>query len=262
MNRNLQPTNNARPRSPLARNHTVAGLNTPQAPGANEWPLSANNIPPNQRPQPPSFTPQPPNISAATNIQEPPNSPANNQQLPQGPPTSYSPSINLSGTSEHEPPAGFFTARAAETLQNARGKPLQAPAFNPHLESPSIRKTAGVDHSKTKPVNRDLISVPPVPVPPLRAGVNVINPQADKARKLGMPGGQVSPLQNRGSYKPPTQMKRPQGDPSAAGGQQRSALGDVTNSSVNVSVGDGNGDVKRQRVGLEGVRGEAGLLNA
>lgn len=40
-------------------------------------------------------------------------------------------------------PVGFFTARAAETVQNTSGLPLKAPAFNPHLESPSIRKTAG-----------------------------------------------------------------------------------------------------------------------
>lgn len=51
-----------------------------------------------------------------------------------------------------------------------------------------------------------------------------------------MPVGAASPLQNRGSYKPP-QMKRP-------------ALGDVTSASVNVTP-DSGGNGKRQRIGLE-----------
>jgi len=32
--------------------------------------------------------------------------------------------------------------------------PLSTQAFNPHAESPSIRKTPGIDHTKSKPVNR------------------------------------------------------------------------------------------------------------
>lgn len=100
---------------------------------------------------------------------------------------------------EHDPPTGFFTARAAESIQNAAGMPLKAPAFNPHLESPSIRKTAGVDHSKTKPVEKEAVRLPP--------RSNFVNPQTDKARRVGMPVGTGSPLQNRSSYKAP-QMKR------------------------------------------------------
>ncbi len=44
-----------------------------------------------------------------------------------------------------------------------------------------------------------------MPGPPFRT--NFVNPQADKTRRVGMPVGAASPLQNRGSYKPP-QMKR------------------------------------------------------
>ena len=156
-----------------------------------------------------------------------------------------------SNASEHEAPTGFFTARAAESLQNANGLP-KGPAFNPHLESPSIRKTAGVDHSKSKPVNRDLVCPPVLPSPPSR-GSCFVNPQTDKARKLGMPGA-ASPLQNRGSYKPP-QMKRP-----ADSG--RSALGDVTgSSSINVPTFDVGEDVKRQRLGGEHVDDCAATIN-
>ncbi|KAL9133390.1 MAG: hypothetical protein Q9175_005427 [Cornicularia normoerica] len=147
------------------------------------------------------------------------------------------PSLDSSSTSEHDPPVGFFTARAAESLQNCPGLPLKAPAFNPHLESPSIRKTAGVDHTKTKPVGREAVGAPPQSAVP-RA--NFVNPQSDKTRRVGMPMGAVSLVQNRGSYKPP-RMKRP-----VENSGPRSALGDVTN-----VVSDGSGDVKRQKLGLE-----------
>lgn len=100
---------------------------------------------------------------------------------------------------EHDPPTCFFTARAAESIQNAAGMPLKAPAFDPHLKSPSIRKTAGVDHTKTKPVEKEAVRLPP--------RSNFVNPQTDKARRVGMPVGTGSPLQNRNSYRAP-QMKR------------------------------------------------------
>lgn len=133
-------------------------------------------------------------------------------------------------------------------MQNSSGLPLKVPSFNPHLESPSIRKTAGVDHSKTKPVGRDAVSGPQSPAPASPAVIagrpNFVNPQADKMRRVGMPvGAAASPLANRGSYKPP-QMKR------GFEGQQRPALGDVTSTTVNVPPSDtGGGDAKRQKTG-------------
>lgn len=114
------------------------------------------------------------------------------------------PAISLGGA-EYEPHVGFFTARAAESVQNISGLPLKAPIFNPHLESPSIRKTAGVDHTKTLPVGKDTVTASPIAIPPRS---NFINPQADKARRVGMPVGTANHLQNRNSYKPP-QIKRP-----------------------------------------------------
>lgn len=107
--------------------------------------------------------------------------------------------VEISTIYENEPPTGFFTARAAESIQNAIGTPLKAPAFNPHLDSPSIRKTAGVDHTKTKPVEKEAVRLPPRP--------NFVNPHTDKARRVGLPVGVGSPLQNRNSYRAP-QMKR------------------------------------------------------
>lgn len=146
----------------------------------------------------------------------------------------------------HEPPVGFYTARVAETVQNASGVPIKVPSFNPHLESPSIRKTAGIDHSKTKPVGRDIVGAPPSPAVMSPAGrPNFVNPQADKTRRVGMPMGAASPLSNRGSYKPP-QMKRMADENSLQ--QTRPALGDVTSTTVNVPSDSGGGDAKRQRL--------------
>ncbi|KAL8874341.1 MAG: hypothetical protein Q9174_000292 [Haloplaca sp. 1 TL-2023] len=155
-------------------------------------------------------------------------------------------------------PVGFYNARAATAIQNSPGVPPKAPSFNPHSESPSIRKTAGIDHTKTKPVGRDLVGAPAPPPPPAGLGSmapasrsnNFVNPQADKARRVGMPmaaGG--SPLSNRTSYKPP-QLKRPaEGGVSAQ--QPRPALNDVTAATVNVPSNDigSGGDQKRQKVG-------------
>lgn len=119
---------------------------------------------------------------------------------------SDTPPLDSSSTAEHNPPVGFFTARAAESLQKGAAPPSNVPIFNLHLESPSIRKTAGIDHTKSKPVLTESIRASPAAatVPP-RA--NFVNLQADRTRKVGMPMGAGSPLQNRGSYKPP-QMKR------------------------------------------------------
>lgn len=117
------------------------------------------------------------------------------------------PPFVFSGSTEHDHPIGFFTARAAESVQNVSSISVKAPAFNPHLESPSIRKTAGVDHTKTKPVGKEMVATSPVAIPP-RSIVNYVNPQTDRARRVGMPLVAASPLQNRNSYKPP-QIKRP-----------------------------------------------------
>jgi DNA repair and recombination protein RAD52 len=76
---------------------------------------------------------------------------------------------------------------------------------------------------------------------------NVMNPQMDVARRIGVPGaGLPSPLQNRGSYKPPT-MKRPI-DSGGGGNANRAPLGDLPANGP-IGAGDGGGgDVKRQRL--------------
>ena len=247
-------------KSPLTRNHSMTSdhIAAPQTPinlGSNNPVLPMNVVegPQNtgQGTKPQHVPAPPPQVKPSISGQQlpaprlPQSVRAQDKVLP-----NEMPSLDSSSTSEHDPPVGFFTARAAESLQNGPGLPLKAPAFNPHLESPSIRKTAGVDHTKSKPVGREAIGAPPQPAVP-RA--NFVNPQSDKTRRVGMPMGASSPLQNRGSYKPP-QMKRP-----VENSGPRSALGDVTN-----VASDAGGDVKRQKIGLEAqlVHSNVEILNS
>uniref|UniRef100_L2FUQ9 RAD52 homolog n=1 Tax=Colletotrichum fructicola (strain Nara gc5) TaxID=1213859 RepID=L2FUQ9_COLFN len=147
---------------------------------------------------------------------------------------------------------------------NNTDAPLMMPAgqqaFNPKAESPSIRKTPGIDHNSSKPLSRNGTHVPPTstqqaetpakgsgftPVRPAGASP-APNPQFSQARRIGAPGGAGSPLANRGSYRPPT-MKRPlQQD----GGAGRPALADVSNNGgVSTASGGGPGlDPKRQKM--------------
>jgi DNA repair and recombination protein RAD52 len=166
-------------------------------------------------------------------------------------------SANVPGAAQDgaEPNAdgpGFFSARAinqlpVESLSSGAVVPLGGQVFNPRLESPSIRKTPGIDHTTSKPLARNGQHVMPTasqaaavvagPGGPSAAGINdanaspqgashvglrpaplgvggppnrgnVVNPQLDQARRIGAPGSAGSPLANRGQYRPPT-MKRP-----------------------------------------------------
>ena len=234
-------------RSPLTRTHSmtpdrVAAPQTPMNTGAGALAAPGKVFEGAQHPgqgTKPRHAPNFPQEVKPTTSGQPPPGPRLAQDAPDQSkvPLTEMPNLDSSSSFEHDPPIGFFTARAAESLQNGCGLPLKAPAFNPHSESPSIRKTAGVDHTKTKPVGREAVGALPQPAVP-RA--NFVNPQIDKTRRVGMPMAAASPLQNRSSYKPP-QMKR-LGENSGP----RSALGDVTN-----MVPDGGGDLKRQKIETE-----------
>lgn len=161
----------------------------------------------------------------------------------QTPPKPPGPSVPGAGGGEV---VGFFSARAVsqlpeESLNSGQVVPQAGQIFNPRAESPSIRKTPGIDHTKSKPVARNGQHVAPSssqsggstaagpatgaapapgpgagmmgrasgPAPPQPAAAagrgNVINPQLDHARRIGAPGGGPgSPLANRGQYRPPT----------------------------------------------------------
>jgi DNA repair and recombination protein RAD52 len=188
----------------------------------------------------------------------------------------------------HIPPVGFYSARVATTLNNASEGPAPAvPQFNPHSESPSIRKTVGIDHSRSIPVKRAAMGVAEtaiIPLPGTREGMpappapvrDFVNPSADVHRRIGAPpGGMHSPMakggMNGSAYRPPTRRGPVDGGPGANGGIggaqgqghvpvqgqpqgiKRPPLGDVSNmhpSNAGAGQGAGGGgpdDVKRQR---------------
>ncbi|KAJ4421449.1 DNA repair protein rad52 [Gnomoniopsis sp. IMI 355080] len=147
------------PTRPLSRSHSAG--NPPRAPQT-----PAQNHPP--RPGPPN-----PQNQAASRPQHPLQQQMNqsrpqNGQITQG----LNPSNNgshqtppqVQGQNGDPPPdgVGFLSARAVkqivgqEDVEKAKlpSVPLNAQAFNPNAESPSIRKTPGIDHTKSKPVNR------------------------------------------------------------------------------------------------------------
>ncbi|EWC45730.1 hypothetical protein DRE_05067 [Drechslerella stenobrocha 248] len=57
------------------------------------------------------------------------------------------------------PPGAFFSARV--TLDSATIR--EAGVFNPQLQSPSIKKTAGIDHSKSTPISRAKLGIQDLP---------------------------------------------------------------------------------------------------
>ena len=147
-----------------------------------------NMAPPQNHPIPPQRPPQQiPSVNRSC-----PNQNVTRPSVLQGPPQ------------RQDHPVGFYPAKVATIIQESdSAPPTDAPTFNPHAESPSIRKTSGFDHSKSKPINRDSLSVPETTAnarPPQRPVFT--NPQLDATRKIGMPTS-PGPMQNRTTYRPP-----------------------------------------------------------
>lgn len=151
-------------------------------------------------------------------------------------------------------PVAFFSARAVQQLPEdappgtASVGADGAKLFNPHADSPSIRKTPGIDHKTSKPVGRngqhvaptkrDDESVPPVNLPNGRPSLgNAANPSLANARQIGAPGG-MSPRGNRGQFRP-LSVKRP------AEGGGRAPLNEMSTNSN--TTADATADAKRQK---------------
>ncbi|KAJ9498662.1 DNA repair protein rad52 [Exophiala xenobiotica] len=157
--------------------------------------------------------------------------------------------------------AGFYSAKAAGVIDaNNNVIPTAAaaaPKFNPHAESPSIRKTSGVDHKKSAPLKRDL-------KPDTTLPTNVINPQVDQTRRVGAPGPNVQFASIRGpstsAYRPPTRRgpepaatsttnQPEQGADRVSEAAKRTPLGDMSNMQHSVTGATVNGpDAKRQKI--------------
>jgi DNA repair and recombination protein RAD52 len=268
-----ESTGSNHPRQPHTPNHQQ-----PPKPASNAFNGAQNkNAVPAPRPQPQQFNNQRGPVSHNSN------NPVAQPQGP-GPQAPVQPPVLPPGGA----PVGFFSARAVTQIPEDSLVAGQIPppkggmAFDPRAESPSIRKTPGIDHSKSKPVARDLKHAPPVITeenpsapggpaaappgglqgnkviprpnqggPPMARG-NVGNPQLDHTRRIGAPGSS-SPLANRNQYRPPT-MKRPSGGDGGplAPGQGRAPLADLPNTDAVTNAGGVGGviapDAKRQRM--------------
>ncbi|KAJ5867402.1 DNA repair and recombination protein [Penicillium chrysogenum] len=166
------------------------------------------------------------------------------------------------------PSTGFYSARAVDLLrENPNSVPSGAPQFDPHAESPSIRKTAGVDHSKSIPIARPMLSSAS-PAPPNNNTRDFVNPATDMQRRVGAPGGGISSPVSRGpsisSYRPLTRPNIDQRNVSNPGmanrgtmppqqnlNGKRPPLLDVTNADATPGAGvpaPGPNDPKRPRV--------------
>jgi DNA repair and recombination protein RAD52 len=212
-------------------------------------PILGNNM--SRPPQPQPHTPrqgQPPRPQNALQAKDPVNQA---MAPPQQPPPGE--------------PVAFFSARSTLDLNESAGNQnQQKQLFNPKAESPSIRKTPGIDHSASKPLARNGQHVPPSQTSssqsantggftPVRPSVgssqvkgNTVNPSLDQARRIGAPGGLGSPLANRGQYKPPTMKRTLPSEGNGANGP-RAPLVDIPTNANNANSGDGL-DAKRQKV--------------
>ncbi|EMC97132.1 hypothetical protein BAUCODRAFT_23503 [Baudoinia panamericana UAMH 10762] len=152
-------------------------------------------------------------------------------------------------------PEGFVTGRSADLLnQPSEARPVvgHAMAFNPHADSPSIRRTHGVNPGRSAPVARQALSGQANgqqghassagngmngAVTPIRT--NFVNPSADLHRRIGAPappGG----MTNRGAYRPPTAV-----------GVKRPPLADVSNLAQNQVDGAGDGETMAKKLKVE-----------
>lgn len=145
-------------------------------------------IPPKPQPGP---GPQMQNNNAQVPIKPEPGPGFNNDSNP--PPASQS--------------VGFYSARVADTLRdNPNAVPLPGTQFDPHAESPSIRKTAGVDHTKSVPITRPMLGTAS---PAANNSRDYINPATDLQRKVGAPGGPPVAVGSPLSRGPSTSTFRP-----------------------------------------------------
>lgn len=209
----------------------------------------------NRPPQPQPYTPrqgQPPRPQNGPQAKDSPMAPP--QQPPPQPPPGE--------------PVAFFSARATlDPNQSNSNQNQQKQLFNPKAESPSIRKTPGIDHTSSKPVARNGQHVPPAnsqaqsSTPSGNAGgftslrqsisssqtkSGAMNTSLDQARRIGVPGGLGSPLANRGQYKPPTMKRTLPAEGNGTNGA-RSPLVDIPTNATNANDGDGL-DAKRQKL--------------
>lgn len=239
----------ALPAGPLTASHLHHGMQPPAPHNHQPHAGHGRSLPPNDHQPSSSETTHPssPGISSEHFAPAPP------QQQP------------LPANVQLMPPVGFYSARAAPHV-NSDGKavvPVNIPKFDPHAESPSIRKTPGVDHNKTIPVKRGFAGITVAAAPVAQDGLgprhnhtrDFVNPSTDMHRRIGAPNsGMPSPGAVTGSaYRPPTRRGP---EPAVAcgatgpnsGTAKRAPLGDVSNMQQSTTGTCEGSDAKRQRI--------------
>lgn len=148
------------PQRPLSRSHSAGNpppARPPQTPGQGFARPGAQNYSNQGGPRPQHPLQQQMNQTRSSNgSAQGSNSSSNGSHQTPPQPNAQ----NLAPPSEG---VGFFSARAVSQLAGPKEDeepklptaPIAAQAFNPHAESPSIRKTPGIDHTKSKPVGRN-----------------------------------------------------------------------------------------------------------
>ena len=254
------------PRQAAQRSHSVPQQQRPQPQAVQkpQQPPPQSRPPMQQRPTAPpaqgNGAVQPPQISRPGPPQHNTNADANGQRpaVMNGQQRGTSPTPELVQQKQHtngasngvpgqgqpmpETPVGFVRGRLADMIRAGTNGQMPAnAAFNPHAESPSIRKTNGFNHRTSGPVRREDIGAPPAPAPaqptnshgfaapqangfttgqsefrphqpvhPPQANSNMprtnfINPQQDPHRRIGAPmqPSMQSPIPRPGGYRPP-----------------------------------------------------------
>ncbi|CAK7208864.1 DNA repair protein rad52 [Sporothrix bragantina] len=181
-------------------------------------------------------------------------------------PASFNTAINANGGAEVEG-TPWLSARAVAKAGDDDALAVVAPSiqaghlFNPKAESPSIRKTPGVDHNSSMPIKNSKLNRPigsiltpsanaatngnnvatanagsPASAAPggiaTRSGVN--HATSEPVRRIGAPPSSASPLANRNQFRPPPMKRGP--PPDAPGAAPRPPLADMPS---NVSTAGG-----------------------
>ena len=278
----------ARPQPPQAANTAQRAINVPPLP-----PQTNANVGGNRS-----------NPSSATSTTLPSHSP--NQQQPAQQQAPLNPAQSNTANGELDPnglpiprqpppgiPEGFVTGRNADLLnQPSAANRLPNPAaiaFNPHADTPSIRRTHGVNPGKSAPIMRSALqntsasnatnvqgqggvhqAAQQAPAAHAAVGAgnglngattpvrtNFVNPSADMNRRIGMPPA-VAGMQNRSAYRPPG------ANSNQNQGLKRPPLSDVSNLQAQQAQMDGSGEVKKVKVGDDatGLEGENAIAAA
>ncbi|EGE85669.2 RAD52 DNA repair protein RADC [Blastomyces dermatitidis ATCC 18188] len=214
----------------LSSNHLLAAnLKTPTAPRPQPLPQNTSKPIP---PQPPKHTQNlpPPLPSDQVKTKSELTSKDSPKGSPSRAPSPFNPQIPEDKRPQ-DPAGGFYSARAADALRtNPYEAPKSAPAFDPRFDSPSIRKTAGINHNASAPVVRTVISINPPRFTDNTAGsipsasqvqyTNLTKTNIPDSTKRGpvprpvsgsgiglVPPAARSPM-TTSSYRPPTRMTR------------------------------------------------------